>query len=741
MAHASTTGIIAGVVKSEETGTALPGVNVIVSNTTLSTVTDAAGRYVIANVPPGDYEVRAELVGYATRILGAVQVTMDSTAVADFGMKQEVAQEETVVVTRPKPMIAKDTVNTLNLITAQEEPMTRLDPVSVRTATGLLSALPGVVTETDGSGQIHVRGGRTDQTGWYLEGIPITDPNTGLFGTNLYTTGVSKFQAYTGGFSAEYGNAISGVLNEVKKTGAQVGGTHLDMEYGNSAYWNGFLEAGGGSADEFNYYVGTTLSRTDVDAPMVKNQQYIDSVAKLVWPSKNNDVTFLAMHGALLGYLDSYHDTGDNGIATPHEKDYLDQRYDVFAATWSHSFSPSRFLTVRPYYLQTLINQNIVGGYGMYADISSKRTGLQLCYTSQMGPRHLMKIGGSVMSSDNKYYLYPGFPYYTANVDTTQNDLYVTDQVKLADKWTADLGVRHESITYDRTGREYVTGKGYTGALLGDVTRSATTPRMGISYSVDDRTCWKWSWGKYCKFVPSSSVQRTYFDPDLILADGYPTLEAMTSSLGSTDPQRSTSTEISYEKQVSDSVAWRVTPFWSTYKNLSDLYMDMNTGVTKYANLGDGKSSGVELYLRKKLSNNWRGWISYTWQKSRTNRADYGYVDSMYYTPWDQRHTLSFITDFKTAKSSHSLRADIGSGRADRGDPTVQQRAGGNVVISYNYSTKLPKSSTIGDTLYVSVYNLFNNHQTMQYNWSGGERTRDSWMPSRSVSMGVSSNF
>lgn len=740
-AHAGTTGVISGTVRSEDGGTALAGVNIIVSGTRLSTVTDANGRFVITNVPPGEYEVRAELVGYATKVLESVQVSMDSTAAADFALAQSVEEEEAVVVTRPRPMINKEAVNTLNQVTAAEEPLTRLDPANIRQAAGVLSALPGVVTETDGSGQMHLRGGRPDQIGWYLEGIPITDPNTGNFGTNLYTTGVSKFQAYTGGFSAEYGNAIAGVLNEVKKTGAAAPGARFDMQYGDSSFWDGFAEVGGGSADRFNYYVGAALQKSDLDAPVVTRQQYVDSVAKLVWPSANNNVTLLAMQGTLVGKLDAYHDTGDMGEPTPYERDYMDQRYSVTALTWSRNFSPSRFLTVRPYYMETSIEQNLFGTYGVYADISSKRTGLQVSYTSQMGDNHLLKAGGSLLWSDNRYYLFPGFPYYTSEVDTSQNDLYVTDQIKFGGKWTAELGVRHESITYDRTGNYYVAGEGYSGSPVPDVTESATTPRMGVSYAADDRTCWKMSWGKFCKFVPASSVQRTYFDPDMVLGEGYPPLEMMTASLGSSAPQRSTAWELSYEKQVSDSVAWRVTPFWARYSNLSDLYMDPDTYTSVYSNLGDGKSNGVEFFVRKKMSDGWQGWLSYTYQKSRANRADLGLVDSMYYTPWDQRHTLTLVADRKIGRSSHSVRADIGSGRADRGDPSVQQRAGGSFVMSYNFSTQLPEKSSIGDTLYVSVFNVFNTHKTMQYRWEGDERVRDSWVPSRTFYVGVSSLF
>lgn len=739
---ASTTGIISGCIKSQETGAPLSGVNVFVNGTVLSTVTDANGRFSFTNVPPGDYEVRAELVGYGVSTLGSVSVTMDSTAAADMLLKQEATEEQTVVVTRPRPMVTPDIVNTLSQVTADQESLTRIDPANVRTATGLLSALPGVTADTDGSGQVHVRGGRADQIGWYIEGIPITDPNTGMFGTNLYTTGINKFQAFTGGFSAEYGNAISGVLNEVKKTGASANKPRLDMEYGNQAYWNTFAELGGGEADRFNFYVGGAMFRSDLDAPLVTNQEYTDGVAKLVWPSKDNTVSVLALRGKLTGYLDAYHDTGDNGAATPHEKDFMDQRYSVNAVTWSHNFSPKTFMTVQPYYMDLFINQNIVGMYGTYADISSKRAGLQVGYTSELSDRHLLKTGWSYLGSNNHYYLYPGFPYYQADVDSSQNAAYIEDQVKLTSKWTANLGVRRDSMTYDRTGQEYVLGAGYSGASVPDVTVSRTTPRCGMSYAQDSRTVWKASWGKYTKFVPAYTVQRTYVDPDLILAPGYPTLEGMTASLGSYEPQSSQTWELSYEKQVSQSMAWRVTPFYTSYANLGDLYLDMATGAAAYANLGEGKSTGVEMSLRKKMSDNWQGWVSYTYQKTKSNRADLGLVTDMYYAPWDQRHSLSLVTEKRSGRYTHNIRADYGSGRADRGDPTLQQRANASVVVSYTANYKLPEGSTLGDSIYLSVFNVFNNHQAMQYRWDPGPaRVMDSWVPSRTLSLGISSTF
>ncbi len=737
---AGTTGIVSGVVKSAKDQTPLSGVNVIIEGTNLSTVTDAEGRFTITNVPPGEYSVRAEMVGFATMTVGGVQVTMDEKTSVGVDLQEEATREEEVVVTRPRPMVAPGVVNTLNLVTAQQEPLTRLDPTTIRSAPGVLSALPGVTVEPSGSGQMHVRGGKADQTGWYLEGIPITDPNTGMFGTNLYTTGVSKFQAYTGGFGAEYGNAISGVLNEVKKTGADISRPEMKFEGGSTSYRDGQVEFGGGTADVFNYFVGAAAQATDLDGPVVTRQEYYDAVTKLVWPSKDNTVTLLALQGSLLGHPDTYHDTGDNGEPTPYELDFMRQRYGVAAVTWSHNFSPESFISVRPYHLNTDIEQNLVGKFGVFARIASSRTGLQVNYTGQISPRHLLKVGGSMMTSDNDYYIYPGFPFYRADVNTSQSDLYVQDQVKLSDRWTFDAGLRRESITYDRTGNEYVPGAGYSGAPIPDATESRTTPRMGLSYAADDRTAWKFSWGRYAKFVPSSSVQKTYIDPDAA-PFGAP-WEAIMPGLGATAPEMSTNIELSFERQLSDTTALRVTPFKAFYENLGETYMDPNTYVSTYTNLGEGQSSGLEFMLRKKMSNNWQGWLSYTYQKTRANRADLGYVDDMYYTSWDQRHTLSIVTDYATGRWSHTLRADYGSGRFDLGDPTTAQRARPSMILSYGLSVNLPENwSGVGQRLYFNVYNLFDNHQTLQYRWDAGTRVTDAWVPARFISVGVAKEF
>ena len=247
------------------------------------------------------------------------------------------------------------------------------------------------------------------------------------------------------------------------------------------------------------------------------------------------------------------------------------------------------------------------------------------------------------------------------------------------------------------------------------MTANSLTPRVGLSYGIDDRTCWKASWGQYTKFVPAGNVQLIYAMPDV------PGAENALAGLGSVDPQECTSAELSYEKQVTDSVAYRITPYFSNYRNLGD-YTTI-AGITHYMNLGRGESRGVEFLVRKRMSNNWQGWLSYTRQTVKAGQAG----SLLQYTNWDQRNTLAAVADYKTGKWTHTVRTDFGSGRADVGAPAGwTQRANPYAILTYGLTMDLPKGSRIGDSITLGVFNVTNNRQATQYTWSYGPRSADS---------------
>ena len=720
---AGTTGIISGVVKGAEDGKPLSGANVILTGTKLTTVTDAGGYYVITNVPPGEYEVRAEMVGYGNGTADRVQVTMDATATVGFDLKQQAIQETEVVVSRPRPMIAADQVNTLNLITSTQEGFTRTDPTSANTVPGVLSTLPGVVVEPNGTGLTHIRGGKPEQIGYYIEGIPMTDPNLGTFSDNLFSTGVGKFQVYTGGFGAEFGNALGCVLNEVKKTGDTSPGLHMTTYAGNQFYRNAVAEMGGSTPGGFNFYASSIVQRNDFSGtPVLRSQTYDDSVAKLVWPGKNDTVTVLGLTGTL---------QGDFGDYFPLSGDFMRQKYAIAGAVWSHSFDAQSFLMVRPYYIHVNAVQSILNNYGMSIEDTSDQTGLTAAYTNQLNDRQLLKLGGSVLKSDNNQFTFMGAPWAYNDVNTLQASLYAEEQMKFASKWTANIGGRYEGITYDRTGREWVSGPTYDGALIPDSTESALMPRLGVCFAPDSKTAWKVSWGKYMKFVPANSVQTVYAAPD----DPY--AEAYQAGIGSTSPQQSTAGDISFEKQISDSVAYRITPYYANYTHLGSLAPDRQ-GIMRYQDLGKAESRGIEFLLRKKVSQNWQGWLSYTYATIKADNSG----GPLAYTSWDRRHTVSLVADYKTGKWSHTLRADTGSGLADV-YPTdgPAKRAAPFAIFTYGIALELPKGSSVGDSVNLSIYNLFNNRQVAEYQDGVADATTGYHDGARSLSMGLNKSF
>lgn len=694
---AGTTGIVSGTVTNED-GKPLSGANIIIDGTKLTTVTDTNGYFVVTNIAPGDYNLTAEMVGYAKASADHIQVTMDTNAVVDFQMKQEAIQETTAIVTRPRPMIVADQVNTLTLISAGQETMTRTDPTQINTVPGVLSTLPGTNVEPNGSGLPHIRGCRSDQIGYYIEGIPITDPNLGTFSDNLFTTGVGKFQVYTGGFGSEYGNALGCMLNEVKKTGDTNSGIKISSFGGDGAYKSASTEIGG-STPGFNFYASGILQSNDVTgSPWLMAQDYSDNAAKLVFPWKNDTLTILGLQGALQGDL--------GGAFYPASGDFVRQRYTIAGVDWNHSYGPESFLTVRPYYIHARITQIMTNNYGMYMDQWSDQTGLMIGYTNQVSDKQLVKFGGSLISSDNNNYTDAGGPYCETNVNTFQSALYLDEQLKVASRVTLNGGVRFETINYDRK-------------TCADATESVITPRFGISYAADSRTAWKANWGKYSKFVPACSVEESYFGAGPAIS-------------GETSPQECTSGEISFERQVSDTASFRITPFYAEYKRLGD-YITDTMGVASYKTIGKGRASGVEFYLRKKVSDNWQGWLSYTYQTIKAGEGN----DPLYYTAWDQRHTLAIVTDYKKGIWGHTLRSDFGSGRQDDSAPAgVSRHANPYAIFTYTMSVDMPESSKICDSLTLSLFNIFNNRQAAQYTHMFGPRSSYSIIGERCLSVG-----
>jgi len=205
---AATTGKIAGRVVDKETGEPLPAVNVTIDGTMMGAATDVNGEYFILNVPVGNYDLRARMISYKDLVVKDVRVKVDLTTRVDFKLEATVldaAEEVTIIAERP--IIQKDMTSSRSITTGEE-----MIAAPVEDITDAVELTAGVSGE-------NFRGGREGEAVFMLDGIALVDPMTGDYESDIPIMAVEEMSVETGGFSAEYGNVQSGLVNIVMKEG------------------------------------------------------------------------------------------------------------------------------------------------------------------------------------------------------------------------------------------------------------------------------------------------------------------------------------------------------------------------------------------------------------------------------------------------------------------------------------------------------------------------------------------
>jgi len=218
VAYSGTTGKIAGVITDKQTGDPLPGASVIIEGTTMGAAADANGYYFIINVPPGTYRLKAIMMGYKSTVATNVQVIIDRTATVNFALEQTVLKGEEVEVVAERPLIERDVTSSTAVTTGEQ-----IDRMPVSTYQEVLVITPGFIERGTGLNRsINVRGGRNNEMSFMIDGFYVEDPLMGGMGSDVANVGISEMAVLLGTFNAEYGEAMSGVLNIVTKEGRNV---------------------------------------------------------------------------------------------------------------------------------------------------------------------------------------------------------------------------------------------------------------------------------------------------------------------------------------------------------------------------------------------------------------------------------------------------------------------------------------------------------------------------------------
>lgn len=211
-----TTGKITGRVIDAKDKAPLIGATVKVNNTNLGAITDDNGEYTILNVDVGTYSVVASYISYDPQTVSDVKVSADLTTRVEFALKvagSEITTDEIEIVGK-RNAISPDQ-------SGQIIDKEFIDNSGIRGIQNIASTTAGVVQDEKGT-NINIRGGRTGETAIIIDGVLTNNPLNGNSSAYIGNSTLEELAVLTGGFSAEYGNVLSGVINVTTKGGTDI---------------------------------------------------------------------------------------------------------------------------------------------------------------------------------------------------------------------------------------------------------------------------------------------------------------------------------------------------------------------------------------------------------------------------------------------------------------------------------------------------------------------------------------
>jgi len=279
-ARAQQTGDIVGSVVDEAAKRPLPFANVSIVDTTLGANAGTDGKFVIRALVPGPYRLRASYIGYEPQET-TVTVQANQVVEARFRLRKKTAAgvTEKVIVTAELPLVDVAEVSSVRQATAEDIAKLPVDQLA-----DVVQRQVGVAGEGE---QLHIRGGRSDETLFRIENVAMKNVVTGsAVGGTFSAKAIQNLQVITGGYEAEYGQAISGIVNVELKEAGDERRTEVECHTGSYDTERYFIQTEGpllpldGSypiPGKMSYLFGIDLLATDTYLPSLREATNFDA--------------------------------------------------------------------------------------------------------------------------------------------------------------------------------------------------------------------------------------------------------------------------------------------------------------------------------------------------------------------------------------------------------------------------------------------------------------------------------
>ena len=670
-------GKIQGTVSDGKSGMPITDANVLVLNTDIGSATDDEGNFFILNMEPGDYTIEVSCLGYGTKRVANVLVEYNKTSRLSISLEPTPVEIAPITVTSERPAVSKDMVGTTYLVRKEE-----IAHLPVDHTIDLIAFQAAVARRDTG---LHVRGGRATEVQYMIDNVTIIDPQTGNLAINLSKGIVDEVIFLPGGFNAEYGRAMSGVINMITTRPAEnmSAGVRGKVERNTDPkndYGYGNIESSVHLpvSDKFKGYLSLDVMHTDDWDPryqILPHKERDDYSLYGKWLYGASGKLKMAVSGAMSRSqfdryetlwkfnLDHYRSDIRKGNMQAINLSYLPDTRRFFQLTVSRLYSHVTYgvrddipystfddFTFLPYtslqWQQPSLNNPFgayvmrpycAGDYPEYGDKTSQVIKSVLSTDMQLHRYHQVKAGLEYVLqdfnslvyfiSDSAHQLIDEYDY-----QPTEYSVYLQDNIDYKGLY-AKIGCRYDYFSSDIEG---IKPKHYI------------SPRLGLSFQVNDRFIFRANVGQYAQ-PPLYDYMYSYYG--LLPLPSY--LFGYVPIIGNPElsPEKTVSYELGLQGEINNELSTTVNMF---YKDVTDLIgtrqvrlLPLHHEYFQYVNIEYANIKGIETILELNQGI-FTGKISYTlsWAKGTSSyAAEFGDTiverpASDYYLDFDQRHRI-----------------------------------------------------------------------------------------------------
>ena len=613
------TGIVSGFITDSASGESLIGANVFLQETGQGMATDINGYYIIQEITPGNYTIMVSYVGFDVS-RQTLSIKEGQSVKINIALVEQVVELTEVEVTAEKLQRRNNIQpSKINLSPRMMKAAPALaEPDLFRT----IQALPGVLTTSEYSTGLVIRGGNTDQNLIMLDGITVYNPSHlgGVF-SNFIVDGVKEAELIKGAYNAEYGGRLSAVLNVISREG---------------------------NKNEFRGKANLSLlsAQTTLEGPFYKGawvlsgrRTYFDLVLPKILPDNIADnippYYFYDIQSHIFSDISSkdrislsYYSGIDNII------------FDTFGldGRWGNN-------TVSAHY-RRVFNERLVGNFLLANSQFFTRFGLGgsggLMSDNGIDDRTLSGDFSWFKSSESTFKFgvqqkMLGFEYINKFQDSTQFKIK-TSPVELASY--VKMKYDHNNLFIIEPGIRINYYNVYPDSLYPDL-------RLGLKYLLTDDRYINFSVGNYHQFI--STFQDDY-NPAI--------LDNWIAADESVAPGKSVQVVLGYEEYIRNIYKVQVEGYYKDLKNLLTYEekrssTDAEVSDENLADIvtpADGYAYGFELFGQK-MTGKLSGWLAYTFSVSRKiMNSIYSESEQEYFTNWDRTHAFSALGNYQFNK-------------------------------------------------------------------------------------------